>query len=153
MSCTEHDMIYEGVLNIFNGEILLKVVEVWKCRRCGATRVSVRGPGTTSSAEGVLKILDPSEGRRWMLIINRGVGSISPDIMILPVREGDTIKMESPAEPGGELIIDSDYKVLAKRDHNQPSHVMAYLLEDVIKGSIDISTWPPTLHSFKIQSK
>mgnify|MGYP001626295200 CR=1 FL=1 len=141
-------MIYDGVLNIFNGEILLKVIDLWKCRRCGATRVSVRGPGTTSSTEGVLKFLEPAEGRRWMVLISRGVGSISPDIFITPVRVGDTIKINNLAEPEEELIIDRNYRVLTK-NLNEPRHVVGYLVEDVIKGYIDVSTWPPSVYSLK----
>jgi hypothetical protein len=153
MGCAEHDMIYEGLLNIFNGEILLKVIELWKCRKCGATRVSVRGPGTTSSTEGTLKVLEPSEGRRWMVLISRGVGSVSPDIFVIPVRAGDSIKMDSPVEPGEELVIDRNCIVLRKKDLNQPRHVAAYLLEDLIRGYIDISTWPPSVYSLKTQSR
>ncbi len=153
MGCAEHDMIYEGLLNIFNGEILLKVIELWKCRKCGASRVSVRGPGTTSSTEGTLKVLEPSEGRRWMVLISRGVGSVSPDIYVIPVKAGDSIKMDSPVEPGEELVIDRNYKVLTKKDLNQPMHVAAYLLEDLIRGYIDISTWPPSVYSLKTQTR
>jgi len=153
MGCAEHDMIYEGLLNIFNGEILLKVIELWKCRKCGASRVSVRGPGTTSSTEGTLKVLEPSEGRRWMVLISRGVGSVSPDIYVIPVKAGDSIKMDSLVEPGEELVIDRNYKVLTKKDLNQPMHVAAYLLEDLIRGYIDISTWPPSVYSLKTQTR
>ena len=153
MGCAEHDMIYEGLLNIFNGDILLKVIELWKCRKCGATRVSVRGPGTTGSTEGTLKVLEPSEGRRWMVLISRGVGSVSPDIYVIPVRAGDSIKMDSPVEPGEELVIDRNYIVLRKKDLNQPRHVAAYLLEDLIRGYIDISTWAPSVYSLKTQSR
>ena len=153
MGCAEHDMIYEGLLNIFNGEILLKVIELWKCRKCEASRVSVRGPGTTSSTEGTLKVLEPSEGRRWMVLISRGVGSVSPDIYVIPVKAGDSIKMDSPVEPGEELVIDRNYKVLTKKDLNQSMHVAAYLLEDLIRGYIDISTWPPFVYSLKTQTR
>jgi hypothetical protein len=153
MGCAEHDMIYEGLLNIFNGDILLKVIELWKCRKCGATRVSVRGPGTTDSTEGTLKVLEPYEGRRWMVLISRGVGSVSADIYVIPVRAGDSIKMDSPVEPGEELVIDRNYIVLRKKDLNQPRHVAAYLLEDLIRGYIDISTWPPSVYSLKTQSR
>ena len=153
MDCAEHDMIYEGLLNIFNGEILLKVIELWKCRKCEASRVSVRGPGTTSSTEGTLKVLEPSEGRRWMVLISRGVGSVSPNIYVIPVKAGDSIKMNSPVEPGEELVIDRNYKVLTKKDLNQPMHVAAYLLEDLIRGYIDISTWPPSVYSLKTQTR
>jgi hypothetical protein len=153
MGCAEHEMIYEGLLNIFNGETLLRVVELWKCRKCGASRVSVRGPGTTGSAEGVLKVLEPSEGRRWMVLISRNVGSASPEIFVIPVRAGDSIRMDSPVKPGEELVIDHNYKVLRKKDLSQPTHIAAYLLEDLIRGCIDISTWPPSVYLLKAQSR
>lgn len=140
-------MIYKGVLNILNGDTLLKVIDFWKCKNCGATRVSIRGLGITSSDEGNLGVLDPSEEKRWILIVNRGEVSVSPDVIIVPAKPGDTIKIDAYRE----FIIDSSYRLLVKKELIVPKDVTSYLLENVVNGYIDISTWPPTVFTLKAQ--
>lgn len=153
MKCIEHELVYDGLVNIFDGDILLEVIESWKCKKCGATRVSIRGPGITGSTEGILGDSDPNEGRRWILVISKGVGSLSPNILVIPVMPGDIISINSPNEFERQLVVDEGYNLLIREDLSKPRHVVSYLLEEVIKGSIDLSSWPPSVISLRNQSK
>ncbi|MEM3447539.1 MAG: hypothetical protein QXP38_01470 [Nitrososphaerota archaeon] len=153
MNCTSHNMIYEGIVNIFNGDILIEVVEMWKCKKCGATRVSIRGPGITGTNEGVLGAIDPSDGRRWMLIISKGMGSLPPQLYVIPAMPGETVMLNIPNETERELVINAEYNLITKQSMSKPRYVVSYLLEDVIRGSIDLSSWPPSVLSLKNQSR
>lgn len=153
MKCTNHDLIYYGLVNVFDGDILLDVIESWKCKKCGAIRVSIRGPGITGSTEGVLGLLDPSDGRRWIIIISKGAGSLPAQIHVIPVMPGETIVLNITGETESELVVDEKYNLLTKVDMSRPRNVISYLLEDVISGSIDISSWPPSVIMHKNQSR
>jgi rubrerythrin len=36
VGCTVHDFLYVGALNVYVDQELLKVLEAWRCRACGA---------------------------------------------------------------------------------------------------------------------
>jgi len=144
LGCGQHDIVYYGALNIYLDEELLKVIEAWRCRKCGATRVGSRWPDLLSSTDGLLGILEPEDGR-WIVVATRGSGSRQPDAFPMAARPGDTIHVEAPIPDEEELLVREDYSVVTLRGGYPPTSVMARLLDELIKGYIDLSTWPPVV--------
>jgi len=66
MSC-KHNYKYYGIVNIFRGEELLKIYDVWRCETCGLKKVGERGPGVTSPKEGLFD--EPPPGQDWFILI------------------------------------------------------------------------------------
>lgn len=134
-------MVYYGALNVYLDEELVKVIEAWRCRRCGATRVGSRWPDLISSTDGLLDILEPGEGR-WLVVATRGRGSKQPDAFPLAAKPGDLIHVDAPHPDEEELLVREDYSIVTKGG-SPPLSVMARPLDELIKGYIDLSTWPP----------
>lgn len=147
----DHDLKYAGALTVTQGEEVVKVVEAWRCRRCGATRVSLRGPGTMTSTEGLLELLEPGEAR-WIVVFWRGSGAIPPGITAVAVKPGDEVRVETPHPGEDEFIVGSDYRLRRKMDGGEPEAIKSFPLDDVLTGWIDLSEWPPHIQTLRRHS-
>jgi hypothetical protein len=146
-----HDLKYLGVVNVGRGEEMIKVVEAWRCRRCGATKVGMRGPGTASSTEGVLDLVEAGESR-WLILVWRGLGSVPPGVTAVAVRPGEEISVETPDEEERMLVVREDFSLARKSDGGEPRSLRHYLLDDVLTSWIDLSSWPPTIYTLRPRS-
>lgn len=138
MSCDFHEPKYYGCVNIYDGEELVKVIEAWRCVKCGAIKAGARWFGEISSSEGLLEYLHPSDGR-WLVIVTT---IPKPDGWPIPARPGDVI-----AHEGEEYLVTEEFTLVTRSERRPPSKLAVYRLEEVIKGYIDLSTWPPTKFS------
>jgi len=145
-----HDLKYAGAANVMRGEEVVKVVEAWRCRRCGATRVGLRGPGTTASTDGLLELLGPGDSR-WIVVVGRGVGAIPPSVSAIAAKPGDPVRLDPPHLGEEELVVSSDYR-LRRRDGGEPTNVRGYPLEEVLTGWVEVSEWPPRVITLRRQS-
>ncbi|MCS7142802.1 MAG: hypothetical protein NZ920_03290 [Aigarchaeota archaeon] len=139
-TCERHDAVYYGCLNVYEGELLLKVIESWRCRRCGSIRVGVRWFDEISSTEGLHDFLSPEDGR-WLVLVTK---SPHPDARPFVGRPGSVIE-----HAGVEYVVGEDYTVRRADEGGLPTSVAFFRLDEVIKGYIDLSTWPPTKLSLK----
>jgi len=133
------------------GEEVVKIVEAWRCRRCGATKVGLRGPGIVTSTEGLLDLLEPGDAR-WIVVLWRGVGGIPPDVTAVAAKPGDVVKIETPHEGEDEFIVDSDYRLRRRLDGGEPESVKSFQLDEALTGWIDLAEWPPRLFTLKRHS-
>ncbi|MEM4591269.1 MAG: hypothetical protein QW555_05510 [Nitrososphaerota archaeon] len=146
-----HDLKYAGLVNIALGEEMVKVIEAWRCRRCGATKVGLRGPGTLTSTDGLLELLEPGDAR-WIVVIWRGKGAIPPGVTAVAAKPGDIVNVETPHEAESEFLVSSDYRLLRRSDGGEADYMRSYLLDDVLTGWIDLAEWPPKIISLRRQS-
>ncbi len=146
-----HDLKYAGALTVTQGEEVVKIVEAWRCRRCGATKVGLRGPGTLTSTEGLLELLEPGDAR-WVVVFWRGSGAIPPDVTAVAVKPGDEVRVETPHPGEDEFIVGSDYRLRRKIDGKEPEAVKSLPLDDVLTGWIDLSEWPPQVYTLRHHS-
>ncbi|MEN2974458.1 MAG: hypothetical protein ABDH32_02630 [Candidatus Caldarchaeales archaeon] len=135
MERCQHDYVYGGLLNIFDGEILLKVIEYWKCRRCGIIRASFRTMDTVSSTYGMLP--EPtSVEERWIVLIC----GYKKDAELYSIKIGDEILHGCR---GGEikLHVYEGWKIKSIDGEEVVGHY-SFLLEEVTAGYIDLSREP-----------
>ncbi|MCS7145606.1 MAG: hypothetical protein RMJ28_03785 [Nitrososphaerota archaeon] len=147
----DHDLKYAGVLNVTQGEEVVKVVEAWRCRRCGATKVGLRGPGTLTSTDGLLELLEPSDAK-WIVAVWRGIGAIPPGVAAVAARPGEVVRVETPHEGEDEFLVGPDYHLRRSSDGREPESVRSFLLDEVLTGWIDLSEWPPRILTLRPQS-
>jgi len=146
-----HDLKYWGVVNVGRGEEMIKVVEAWRCRRCGATKVGMRGPGTSSSTEGILDLVEPCEAR-WFVIVWRGFGSVAPGATAVAARPRDVVNVDAPVEDERELVVGEDNRFVRRSDGAEPRSVRYYPLDEVLTSWIDLSSWPPIIYTLRARS-
>lgn len=142
MSCRVHDFLYVGALNVFNDQELLKVLEAWRCRSCGAVLAGERPMGPISSSEGLLGVI-AGEEERWLAVARKGAGSLPPDVIVVRARRGQEITVEAIDEEDSRLLVREDWSVVRASDGEPPRTVVVYDLLSQLKGYIDLSTWPP----------
>ncbi|MCS7118228.1 MAG: hypothetical protein NZ957_05540 [Thaumarchaeota archaeon] len=149
MGCTSHDYVYIGAVNVFMDEELLKVIEAWRCRACNAVLAGERQMGIITSTEGILGTVSAGSGERWMLVARQGRGSLPPDATLVRTSPGLRIKVDS-IEPGDStLVVREDMSVVREVDEEPPKTVMVYDVLSVLKGYIDLSTWPPKVFTLQ----
>uniref|UniRef100_A0A7C5U6U7 Uncharacterized protein n=1 Tax=Caldiarchaeum subterraneum TaxID=311458 RepID=A0A7C5U6U7_CALS0 len=142
-SCVEgHDNIYHGAVNIYDGRELLKVIDVWRCRRCGVMRVGLRGPDVLGSSEGMLPEIE--SGRHWVLLVCRASGE--PCFEVLQLRDEDTFTHKCAEEE------ETFYYIRGKGlfygvDGPPATGCMVYELSKIVRGYVDISKTPPEVVS------
>ncbi len=151
VGCAVHDFLYVGALNVYNDQELLKVLEAWKCRACGAVLAGERPMGPISSTEG-LKGVTSDEGERWLALARRGAGSLPPDVFLVRARRGQEISVEAIEEEDSRLLVREDWSVARASDGSPPRTVVAYDLLSQLKGHIDLSTWPPKAFTLQRRS-
>lgn len=147
----DHDLKYAGVLTVTQGEEVVKIVEAWRCRRCGATRVGLRGPGTITSTEGLLELLEPGEAK-WIVMVWRGVSAVPPGATAVAARPGDVLRVETPHEGEDEFFVGPDFRLRRRIDGREPVSVRSFTLDEVLGGWIDLSEWPPRITLLRRQS-
>ena len=134
-----HEYRYNGVLNVFKGAELVKIYESWRCAKCGAVKVSVRGPGVTHPAEGLLP--DPgSPEKRWIVLIcQEGEGKAE----VLAAEPGEELSHKCAS---GEVRFRLDAGLSLKTpDGREPKNHYVVPLEEVATGFIDLSEKPPKI--------
>ncbi len=137
MSECSHQYIYGGLVNIYDGEKLLKVYEYWKCRRCGKIRAGYRSFGDTSSTHGLLE--EPENDGKWILLVCHQ----TKDVDAYFVKPGDRI-VHACSDGKKEFYVTEEYKILSKEEGSVSGHY-SFLLEEVSTGVIDISKEPITV--------
>ncbi len=150
MGCAVHDFLYLGALNVYNDQELLKVLEAWRCRVCGAVLAGERPMGSISSTEG-LKGVITGDDERWLAVARRGVGSLPPDVFLIRARKGHEVSVEAIDEGDSRLLVREDWSVVRASDGSPPKTVVAFDLLSQLKGYIDLSTWPPK--AFTLQKR
>ncbi|MEM0450749.1 MAG: hypothetical protein QXO17_04185 [Nitrososphaerota archaeon] len=151
MSCKVHDFLYVGALNVFNDQELLKVLEAWKCRMCGAVLAGERPMGPITSSEGLMGVIEGGE-ERWLAVARKGSGSIPPDVIVVRARRGQEISVEAVDEEDSRLLVRDDWSVVRVTDGEPPRTVVVYDLLSQLKGYIDLSTWPPKAFTLQRRS-
>ncbi|MCS6784893.1 MAG: hypothetical protein RMI43_01675 [Candidatus Caldarchaeum sp.] len=139
MSCVEgHDYIYHGGLNIYDAEELLKVVDVWRCRRCGNMRLGLRGPEVLGSSEGMLP--DISGDKHWVLFVCKS--SSKPCFEVLQLSDTDKFVHKCSGEEQ-ELHYVRGKGVFYGVDGPMASSCYVYEIGKIVRGYIDLSRTPP----------
>lgn len=137
MSECSHQYIYGGLVNIYDGEKLLKVYEYWKCRKCGKIIAGYRSYGDTSSTHGMFK--EPENDGRWILLVCHQ----RRDVDAYFVKPGDRI-IHACSIDKKEFYITDQYKISSIEQESISGH-SSFLLEEVSTGVIDISKEPATV--------
>lgn len=143
MGCETHDYLYVGACNVLVGEELLKVLEAWRCRACGAVLAGERPMGPISSTDGILGSIPPNSGERWLVVARQGVGSLPPDAIAVRASPGSRISVDAADPDDSHLIVKQDWSVVREADGSPPRTLRTYDLLSVLKGYIDLSVWPP----------
>ena len=151
MGCTVHDFLYVGALNVYIDQELLKVLEAWRCRVCGAVLAGERVMGPISSTEG-LKGVTTGEEERWLAVARKGAGSLPPDVLLVRARKGQEFSVEAIDEGDSRLLVRDDWSVVRASDGFPPKTVAVYDLLSQLKGYIDLSTWPPKAFTLQRRS-
>ncbi|BAJ49876.1 hypothetical protein CSUB_C0007 [Candidatus Caldarchaeum subterraneum] len=137
-----HDYFYYGALNIYHRSELLKVVDAWRCRRCGVLRVGVRGPEVLTSTEGMLP--EPEDGKKWILLVCRH--GEPPCFELLQLRDGESFVHKCAF--GEESLTYIDGKgVFYGLDGPPATRCHVYELAKILKGYIEIGKNPPEVVS------
>lgn len=134
MSKCNHDYIYGGVVNIFDGGRLLIVYEYWKCRKCGIVRAGYRASGHISPMEGLLP--EPEDGGRWVIFLCRPAKITE----LYYVKPGEKI-IHKCSNKEVEFNVNNEYKITCKEAEDVEGHY-CLLLEDVSPGIVDVSKDP-----------
>lgn len=141
-SCVEgHDHIYHGALNIYDGRELLKVVDVWKCRRCGVLRVGLRGPEVLGSVEGMLP--DIQDEKHWVLLVCK-TGQ-QPCFELLQLRDTDQISHRCTGTQTLHYVRGKG--VFYGVDGLPASDCYVYEIQKIVRGYVDLSKTPPEVVS------
>ncbi len=135
-----HDHIYHGALNIYRDDELVKVVDVWKCRRCGSIRVGLRGPDVLGSSEGILPDLSP--GKHWILLVCKS--GAEPVYDLIQANDSQYLEHSCLGLRGGERL----YYVRGKGvfygfDGSPASDHYVYELAKTVRGYIELGKTPP----------
>lgn len=134
MSRCDHEFNYGGVVNIFDGENLLRVYEYWKCRKCGVVKAGYRTSGSLSPTNGLLP--EPQDNGKWMIFLCRPVKNTE----LYYVKPGEKI-VHRCVNKEIKFYVDDEYKVRIEGAEEIEGHHY-FLLEDVSPGVIDISKDP-----------
>ncbi|MEM1946323.1 MAG: hypothetical protein QXH12_01165 [Candidatus Caldarchaeum sp.] len=135
-----HDYIYHGALNIYKARELLKVVEAWKCRRCGDIRVGTRGPEVLTSTEGMLP--QTAEGKHWLLFVCKA--GEEPVYQLLQASDTQYLEHNCPGQPAGERLYYVRGKGVFYGLDGPPAGMhYVYELEKTLRGYIDLARTPP----------
>ncbi|MCS7126235.1 MAG: hypothetical protein NZ929_04915 [Aigarchaeota archaeon] len=135
MSGCLHNYVYGGLLNIFDKDRLLKVIEYWKCSKCGLVKASFRNIDTTSPTYGLLP--DPrSNEERWVVL----VCGYRKDVELFLVRVGEYI-VHTCENDEVKLYVDKAFK-LKSVDREELENHYSLLLEEISPGYIDLSSNP-----------
>ncbi|MEM2236898.1 MAG: hypothetical protein QXR26_01295 [Candidatus Caldarchaeum sp.] len=139
--CREgHDHIYYGALNIYKKRELLKVVDVWRCRRCGNIRVGVRGPEVLTSTEGMMP--ETAAGKHWILLVCKA--GEEPAYEMFQVSDSQYLDHRCPSLPAGErLYYVRGAGVFYGLDGPPAGMHYVYELEKTVRGYIDLAKTPP----------
>lgn len=133
-----HDYVYYGALNVYDGAELVKVVDAWRCRRCGVLRVGVRGPEVLGSSEGMLPELEP--GKHWVLFACKH--GQTPCIEILQLKDIDQITHKcSEIEETFRYVKGGG--VFHGMDGPLSASCYAFELQKILRGYVDLSKKPP----------
>jgi hypothetical protein len=151
VGCTVHDFLYVGALNVYVDQELLKVLEAWRCRACGAVLAGERPMGPISSTEGLRGVINGEE-ERWLAVARKGAGSLQPDVILVRARRGQEISVEAIDEEDSRLLVREDWSVVRASDGSPPKTVAVYDLLSQLKGYIDLSTWPPKTFTLQRRS-
>ncbi|MEM1943613.1 MAG: hypothetical protein QXO30_00305 [Candidatus Caldarchaeum sp.] len=145
MSCEEsHDYVYHGALNIYMNTELVKVVEAWRCRRCGVMRVGLRGPDVLSSTEGMMP--EPSAGKHWVLVVCK-TGE-EPVFELHQLSDAENLKHRCKAVEGGENLYYVRGKGVFYGLDGPPAGLhYAYELAKTLRGYIELGKTPPEVVS------
>ncbi|MEN3048204.1 MAG: hypothetical protein ABDH63_05430 [Candidatus Caldarchaeales archaeon] len=149
MGCEVHDYLYVGACNVLVGEELLKVLEAWRCRACGAVLAGERPMGPISSTEGILGSIAADSGERWLVVVKQGRGSLPPDAVAVRASPGSRITVDAADPDDSTLLVGEDWSVVRQADGSPPRTLRAYDLLSVLKGYIDLSVWPPKVFTLQ----
>ncbi len=135
-----HDNIYHGALNIYKDGELVKVIDVWRCRRCGNIRVGLRGPDVLTSSEGMLP--DPSPGKHWVLLVCKS--GEEPAYNVIQVSDSQYLRHDCQGLGSGESLYYIRGKgVFYGLDGPQATDHYVYELAKIVRGYIELGKTPP----------
>lgn len=122
-------IVYYGAVNIVQGSFYWGVIDVWKCRECGALFADDRRVGDVEPKPG-LGFDELAEGERWAILICGG--KPAKDWQLVKVRPGTSLEVECGGAPlKGE--VDGEFRLQGVEG------ARLILLEDVINETVDLS--------------
>ncbi|MEM4190023.1 MAG: hypothetical protein QW544_05875, partial [Candidatus Caldarchaeum sp.] len=126
--------------NIYRNKELLKVVEVWRCRRCGDMRIGVRGPEVLTSTEGMLP--PTLENKHWVLLVCKAAEE--PVYELHQASDSQYLDHKCPSQPTGERLYYLRGKGVFYGLDGPPAGMhYVYELEKTVRGYIDLARTPP----------
>ncbi|MCS6770036.1 MAG: hypothetical protein NZ570_06340 [Candidatus Caldarchaeum sp.] len=145
MDCSEgHDYVYHGALNIYMKNELLKVVEAWRCRRCGIMRVGLRGPEVLGSTEGMLP--EPEPSKHWVVLVCKA--GEEPVFDVLQVGDSQQLDHRCPALKRDIALYYVRAKGVFDGLDGAPAEMhFVYELGKTLRGYLELAKTPPEVVS------